>query len=218
VTITFGLRGAMGGSERHLGERDFGVAIPTKTGLRGQASENWWPRLAVFSVLGAAAVALAACGDHGAEGKDCPAAARASTISGFCVPRWVSLKRDTVFARKGPGVDYPTLWVYRARGLPVQVVGETLDWRRICDPDGGAVWVHRSMIDGRRMVRVLGPAPTPLLGKPLAGAKVEGLVKPRSLAALDKCHGDWCRLSIDGVGGWMTAGQVWGVAAAAQCR
>ena len=117
-------------------------------------------------MLGALAFSLAACGDHGSEGKDCPPAARTSTISGFCVPRYVSLKRDTVFARKGPGTDYPALWIYRARGMPVQVVGETLDWRRVCDPDGGAVWIHRSMVDGRRTVRILGVTPAPLLRKP----------------------------------------------------
>ena len=82
-------------------------------------------------MLALAAIALASCGGHGGEGKDCPPAAHISVVSGFCVPRYVSLKRDKVYARKGPGVDYPALWIYRAKGLPVQVVAETLDWRRV---------------------------------------------------------------------------------------
>ena len=164
------------------------------------------------------ALALGACGDHAAEGKDCPVAMRAHSASGFCIPRYVSLKRGEVLGRKGPGMDYPALWVYRVRGLPVQVVAETTDWRRICDPDGGAVWVHRSMIDGRRTVMALGASPIPLRRKASADAPIAGLLNARALAGLDRCDDGWCKLKAGGVSGWTTAGQLWGVADAPQCR
>jgi len=163
-------------------------------------------------------LAVGGCGEHGGEGRDCPAAVWSKTVSGFCVPRWVSLKRGEVYGRKGPGADYPALWVYRVRGLPVQVVAETTDWRRICDPDGGAAWVHRSMVDGRRMVMALGAAPIPLYKTPSAGAREAGLLNARALAALGHCQGRWCEVKAGGVGGWLGAGQVWGLAAAPQCR
>jgi len=208
----------MGGSEKQLSERDSGVAVSTKTGLPGQASENWTTRVSVLFILCALAGPLGGCGDHGNEGTDCPESVRASTISGFCIPRYVSLKRDTVTARKGPGVDYPALWIYRARGLPVQVVAETLDWRRICDPDGGAVWVHRSMVDGRRTVEATAGEPIPLLRAPKDAAPVEGLLRARALAVLDRCAGGWCKVTVGGVTGWASAARLWGVAPAAQCR
>lgn len=208
----------MGWSEKQFCEHDSGVASSTKTGLAGQASKNWFGRASVFIGLCIPAVFLAACGGHVAEGKDCPASVRTSTISGYCIPRYVSLKRDTVSARAGPGTDYPILWQYKAKGLPVQVIGETLDWRRVCDPDRGAVWVHKLMIDGRRSVQTLGGALTPLRRKPGADAPVIGMLNPRSLANLDQCQGDWCKVSIDGARGWLAANRVWGVAAAPQCR
>jgi SH3-like domain-containing protein len=152
------------------------------------------------------------------EGKDCPPAARARSVSGFCVPRWVSLKRGEVLGRKGPGKDYPALWVYRVRGLPVQVVAETEDWRRICDPDGGATWVHRSMVDGRRMVMSLAPSPTPLRREAKDGAPVNGLLNGRALAALARCEGGWCKVSAAGVGGWLPADRLWGLAPSPQCK
>jgi SH3-like domain-containing protein len=169
-------------------------------------------------MLAAGMLGLAACGDHGSEGSVCPPTASTATVSGYCVPRYVSLKRDKVYARKGPGTDYPALWIYHAKGLPVQIVAETIDWRRICDPDGGAVWVHRSMVDGRRTVEARGPAPAPLLEAPREGARVDGLLNPRALAKLDRCEGDWCKLEIGGVSGWTMASQVWGVAPTPQCR
>jgi len=177
-------------------------------------------RAGTVSTIAALALglALAACGEHAGEGRDCPQAAWSKTVSGFCVPRWVSLKRGEVYARKGPGGDYPALWVYRVKGLPVQVVAETTDWRRICDPDGGAAWVHRSMIDGRRMVMALGTATVPLYKRPAAGGLEAGLLNARALAALGRCHGSWCKVKAGGVSGWLEAGQVWGLAAPAQCR
>jgi SH3-like domain-containing protein len=163
------------------------------------------------------AMLLGACGDHAAEGKDCPAARR-HTASGFCIPRWLSLKRNEVIGRKGPGTDYPPVWIYRVRGLPVQVVAETSDWRRICDPDGGAAWVHRLMVDGRRTVMALGATPLALHRKPAQIAPVSGLLNGRALASLDRCEDGWCKLKAAGVVGWVTADQVWGVAEPAQCR
>ena len=169
----------------------------------------------VLAALGA--LGLGACGEHVAEGKDCPAVQR-HTASGFCVPRWLSLKRNDVLGRKGPGTDYPPLWVYHVRGLPVQVIAETSDWHKVCDPDGGIAWVHRLMVDGRRTVLTLGDTPLTLHRKPGADAPASGLLNGRSLASLDRCEAGWCKLKAGGVGGWVSEDQVWGVATAPQCH
>ena len=160
---------------------------------------------------------LAGCDQHAAEGGDCPAAAKAHTVSGFCVPRWVSLKRGEVLGRRGPGKDYPAVWVYHARGLPVQVVAETAEWRRVCDPLGGASWVNRSMIDGRRTVLALGSDPAPMLDTP-RGAKTKAFLVSGAVASLGRCVGDWCRIKAGGAEGWTPAARLWGAVDAAQCR
>jgi SH3-like domain-containing protein len=198
--------------------RDGDVAVSNKTAFVGQASGMLRLTSARGFLLAALALVLAGCGEHAGEGKDCPEAVWSKTVSGFCVPRWVSLKRGEVYGRRGPGTDYPALWVYRVQGLPVQVVAETTDWRRICDPDGGAVWVHRSMVDGRRTVMALGVTPVPLFKKPGGGAAEAGLLNGRALASLGRCDGAWCKVKAGGVGGWLQASQVWGLASAAQCR
>jgi SH3-like domain-containing protein len=164
------------------------------------------------------AAGLGACGEHVAEGGDCPAAVRAKTESGYCVPRWVSLKRGEVAARKGPGKDYPEQWIYHVRGLPVQVVAETEEWRRVCDPDGGAAWVSRSMIDGRRTVMSLAPTPAPLHTRPAPDTPLTGLLNARALARLGRCQGGWCKVKAGGVSGWLAADRVWGLDEKAQCR
>src|ERR1700723_520451 len=149
--------------------------------------------LAIVSL--ALALMLGACGGRGGEGADCPDGVKQSTPSGYCVPRYLSLKRGEVFGRKGPGKDYPTVYVYPARGLPVQVVDETTDWRRICDPDGGAVWVASPMLDGRRTVMAPAKGPVTLRRSPAADAAPAAYLAPRAIASLGHCKGDWCQVS-----------------------
>ena len=75
-----------------------------------------------------------------------------TTPSGLPVPRYVTLKFGKVNARSGPGDDHRLIWVYQAKGLPVQVVAETAEWRKVCDPEGHTAWVHKRVTDGRRNV------------------------------------------------------------------
>lgn len=141
-----------------------------------------------------------------------------STPSGLPVPRYVSLKVDTAFARAGPSEDHRVLWVYHARGLPLQVVAETQFWRRICDPEGSLVWVHTRVIDGRRTVMQTQKNYLPLRTSPKSGARVRAYMAPRSIGALDRCNDGWCKVKVGSVEGWAPEGALWGTAKAPQCR
>ena len=141
-----------------------------------------------------------------------------TTPSGLPVPRYVSLKFAEVNARAGPGDDSRLLWVYRAKGLPVQVVAETDEWRRICDPEGGLAWVHKRTTDGRRTVMRLAPGPLPLRAGAKPDGHVDAYLQSRALANLDRCAKGWCRIKAGQRSGWVPAGEVWGTAEAAQCR
>lgn len=146
------------------------------------------------------------------------AEAERSTPSGLPVPRYVTLKFGEVNARAGPGDDHRLLWIYHVRGLPVQVVAETPEWRRICDPDHGLAWVHRRTTDGRRMVMLSADQPLPIHAQPKASARIKAYMAPRSLGALDRCKGGWCKIKVDRAEGWAPSAALWGTAEAPQCR
>jgi SH3-like domain-containing protein len=145
-------------------------------------------------------------------------AADRPTPSGLPVPRYVSLKFDRVNARAGPGDDHRLMFVYTVKGLPVQVVAETSDWRRVCDPEGTLVWVHKRTTDGRRTVLNAKTAPQTLLRRPKDGAEAAAYLAPRALAQLVRCNKDWCRVKADGGAGWVKAGELWGTSDAPQCH
>jgi SH3-like domain-containing protein len=152
-----------------------------------------------------------------AEAGDSPGVRR-ETPSGLPVPRYVSLKFGEVNARAGPGDDYRLLWTYRARGLPLQVIAETSDWRRVCDPEGAVAWVHQRTVDTRRTVMRVRPDPAPLRRRPDARSGVVAELAGRAVAALDTCRDGWCRVSAAGAKGWARSDAVWGVDERQQCR
>jgi len=162
-------------------------------------------------VLGAAGACalLAGAGATMPDGRPTP--------TGLEVPRWVSLKSSHVRARQGPGLDYRILWEYRAAGLPVQVIAETREWRKICDPEHGVAWINRSVASGRRGAFNGSQAEVPVR----AGRKVQSPVRarfsPRSIVALDDCKDGWCRVRSHKLEGWVPKGSVFGTQPEAQC-
>jgi SH3-like domain-containing protein len=140
------------------------------------------------------------------------------TPSGMEVPRYVSLKYGEVNARVGPDEAHRLLWIYKAKGLPVQVVAETREWRRICDPEGSLAWVHKRTTDGRRTAMRVQAAPLALRAQPRAGARITAYLAGRALANLDRCEKGWCKLKAGGESGWAPQGEIWGAAPEVQCK
>jgi SH3-like domain-containing protein len=156
-------------------------------------------------------------------GAQAPAAEKASagerqTPSGMPVPRYVSLKFDKVNARAGPGDDHKLLFVYRVRGLPLQVIAETSEWRRVCDPEGALAWVHKRTTDGRRTAMNTATQSVALLKHPKECFKAAAYLSPRALATLDRCDRGWCKVRADHASGWVREGALWGTSDAPQCH
>ena len=155
-------------------------------------------------------IGVAGCGER--EGRD------ASTPSGFAVPRYVTLRYNTVNARSGPSEDHRTLWVYHAKGLPVQIIAETEQWRRICDPEGAVSWVHMRLVDGRRTVIRTGAGSIFVRKSPNPAAGAVAELKPKTPVTLDECEEGWCKVRLGKTRGWVPATEVWGADPAPQCR
>jgi SH3-like domain-containing protein len=168
-------------------------------------------RLQRLSVLGAvlAAAVLAGAGDGMPGGRPTP--------SGQPVPRWLSLKSDEVRARFGPGIDYRILWEYRVSGLPVQVVAETTEWRKICDPEGGVAWVHRSVVSSRRSAFNASDAEIPIRTSPSATAALRARLSPHALVAMEACEDGWCEVRARRMRGFVRQQDIFGAQERALC-
>ncbi|MEO1100780.1 MAG: SH3 domain-containing protein [Pseudomonadota bacterium] len=131
-----------------------------------------------------------------------------SQFSGKPVPRFETLRYSAVNGRAGPSRDHPILWRYEREGLPVLIIKESRDWRRVRDPDGDEVWMH---------ARMLHPAPkavvrheSSLLSKPEEGARETATVKPDVLVELERCDALWCEVDAGQRSGWILRAHLWG--------
>jgi SH3-like domain-containing protein len=131
---------------------------------------------------------------------------------------YATLRRAPVNARVGPGEDYKAVWTYQAHGVPLQVVEESGDWRRVCDPEGGLAWVRARALDSKRTVMRVALSDLPMRRAPSADAKVTAVLASRSTAQLLTCKSGWCRISVDHAAGWVRADEVWGSGDGPQCK
>jgi SH3-like domain-containing protein len=126
------------------------------------------------------------------------------------LPRFASLDSNEVNLRAGPGTDYPILWVYQRKGLPVEIIQEFDTWRRIRDRDGTVGWVQQGLLSGKRGALVIDEART-LRTDPTGGAKAVAILQPGVVAEIAECGTDnWCRMEVKGYKGWLRRDDFWG--------
>ena len=144
----------------------------------------------------------------------CAAAESAGPESGLPVPRYVSLKADRVNVRGGPSRTHDVAWVFTRAGIPVEIVAEADNWRRIRDAEGAEGWIYHSLLSGRRTVLVAPSSPGEIFAlhtSPDPAAPVAAKLHARVLGNVRRCDGKWCRISGDGYDGFMEQHRLWGV-------
>ncbi|HUZ62355.1 MAG TPA: SH3 domain-containing protein [Acetobacteraceae bacterium] len=140
-----------------------------------------------------------------------PANPPKGTVTHLPLPRFVSLRSNDVNLRAGPGFQYPIKWVFRRRGLPVEVVREFDVWRLVKDPFGAEGWVHEATITGFRDFIVEGAERT-MRRAPSSGAPVVARLMPGVIGRILHCAAgsDWCETKVDQHRGWLRRQDFWG--------
>jgi SH3-like domain-containing protein len=139
----------------------------------------------------------------------CPQAGRAGE-SGLPIPRFVSLRSDKVNVRTGPGVRYPVEWVFERKGMPVEVVEEYENFRKVRDIQGTEGWVHQNLLSSRRGVIITGAIRT-LRREAREDSPAVARAEPDVVGQLLRCQDQWCRIEIGGFRGWLKRSEFWGV-------
>jgi SH3-like domain-containing protein len=176
---------------------------------------------ALLAGVGYAVWLLVGSGAPGGNLISAPAQAAKSTgamavgaVTGLPLPRFVSLKSSEVNVRRGAGTEHDVVWSYHRAGLPVEIIAEWDNWRRIRDADGADGWVFHRLLGARRTALVAPWAtdPTlPLRQSETADSSVVAQLQPKVLANVSVCNGTWCRISGQGFDGWIEQEKLFGV-------
>lgn len=130
------------------------------------------------------------------------------------VPRFVSLRSDKVHVRIGPSQNHEVRWTFARAGLPVEIIAEFENWRRIRDSDGADGWVHQAMLSGRRTA-IVGPSAKaktiPVYERMGGEGALIAELQPGVVANVRSCAKNWCRISGERFDGFILQTLLWGV-------
>ena len=122
-------------------------------------------------------------------------------VTNLPLPRYVSMKAATGNVRRGPSLTHKIDWVFKRRGMPLEITAEYGHWRRVQDRDGAGGWVHYALLSGVRTVLIEEDMLT-VHARPDTRAPVTAAFELGVVARLGECASDWCEISAGGYSGW----------------
>ena len=126
-------------------------------------------------------------------------------------PYWASIASGQAMTRTGPGKNYPGVWLYQRRDLPIRVVKRYENWRLIQDPDGAQGWMLVTLLSDRRTAVVKPGEPRAVRTDRNENAKTHYLAQQGAVGRISKCSGGWCRIEFDKRDGYIRVSDIWGV-------
>ena len=127
----------------------------------------------------------------------------------YPLPRFVSLKSSKVYARTGPGKQYPVRYQYNRKSLPVEITLEYEGWRKIRDYHGDEAWVHKTLLSGKRTAII--EVDTTFQKRPSEESKTTARLQKGAIVAVEECDKTWCQVRAGGYEGWLPQRKLWGV-------
>lgn len=136
------------------------------------------------------------------------------SVTKLPIPRFVSLKPSDTPMREGPSKDHRIKWVFKREGLPVEVIGEHEQWRRIRDSESTDGWVYFGRLSNRRTAIIRAGKDKPeqdLLKEARESSGLVARLQPGVIANVENCEATWCRVTVEGYAGFVRKDAIWGV-------
>ena len=127
------------------------------------------------------------------------------------VPYWASIASGEAMTRTGPGKNYPGVWLYKRRDLPVRVLKRYENWRMIEDPDGTRGWMLVSLLSDRRTAVVKPGGPREIRTKADSTSPVRYRAEQGVVGQIEHCKDGWCHVAIGKREGYIRTTDIWGV-------
>ena len=126
-------------------------------------------------------------------------------------PYWASIASGEAMMRTGPARNYPGIWLYKRRDLPVKVIQKHENWRKIVDPDGTQGWMLVTMLSDRRTALVKPGEPRDIRVRADAGAPIRYRAEAGVVARIDHCDASWCHIAVGNREGYVERSGLYGL-------
>ena len=129
-------------------------------------------------------------------------------VNVFSEDIFLSLKKNKVNVRYGPGFNFQVKYVYNKINLPIKQIDQKENFRRIIDLKNNSGWIHVSQL--KKSNSIISLDDKILFTKPTVFSKPLAKIKKDRLLVIKKCSNNWCKITTNEFNGWIEAKNIWG--------
>ena len=127
----------------------------------------------------------------------------------FADNTFLSLKKNKVNVRYGPGFEYPIKYIYKKIDLPIKQIDKKENFRRIIDLKNNSGWIHVSQL--KKVNSIIPKTDKILFSKPTNFSKPLAKIEKGRVLLVQNCKNDWCKIKTGDFKGWVKIENSWGV-------
>ena len=121
---------------------------------------------------------------------------------------FLSLKKNKVNVRYGPGFDFPVKYFYKKKNLPIKQIDQKDNFRRIIDHKKNSGWIHVSQL--KKVNSVITTKDKILFKKSTIFSEPIAEIEKGRLLVIQKCEDKWCKVRTQKFEGWIKKNNLWG--------
>ena len=126
-------------------------------------------------------------------------------------PYFVSVKVQEAYMREGPSDMHRVKWIYRRKGLPLEVLATFEVWRRVRDMDGEIGWMHTALLSRERTAMVTAGTDVQVYARDDVTSDIVAVARPGAMGQLLGCSDQACEVAFSGADGWVARARLWGI-------
>lgn len=121
---------------------------------------------------------------------------------------FVSTKSNKINMRTGPGFHYPIKWIYTCKNLPLKVIEEFENWKKVCDINEECGWIKSNLLSSKHYAMI--KEDTFGYHKQNTDSKITIKIDKFVIMKIEKCSEKWCLLSASKYKAWVQKEFIWG--------
>ena len=131
------------------------------------------------------------------------------TFNVFASDVFLSLKKNKVNVRYGPGLEYPIKFIYKKINLPLKQIDKKENFRRIIDFKNNSGWIHVSQL--KKVNSIITKSDKILFSKPTNFSKPLAKIEKGRVLLIQNCKNNWCKIKTGNFKGWVKIENSWGL-------
>ncbi len=122
---------------------------------------------------------------------------------------FLTLKYNRVKVRQGPSFEYPVKFIYKKKYLPIKIIDNKDNFRKITDLKNNNGWIHVSQLSKKKSAINIHNLSI-IFKKPNIYSQPMAKLEKGKIVIVKKCKEDWCKIITIDYKGWIFKNYLWG--------